>query len=238
MLVPLGSITNPMTDLWAEGLKKQYKLTPTQCDELRRKVHEGEVEVLFDACQGERLKGPNDLVFDQSGGFWFTDHGKTHPRSRDRTGVFYVSAGMDAIEEAIFPMEAPNGIGLSPDEQTLYVAETPTGRVWAYALSGPGAIDATVPRRMLAQRPDYHLFDSLAVDARGYVCVATLVTGGITAHAPDGSATEFHPMPDILTTNIAFGGPKLQTAFVTLSSTGKLVSMPWVPGGLRLNFQQ
>ena len=42
--------------------------------------------------------------------------------------------------EAIFPMEAPNGIGLSPDERTLYVAETPTGRLWAYPLSGPGQI--------------------------------------------------------------------------------------------------
>ena len=145
---------------------------------------------------------------------------------------------MTAIEEVIFPMEAPNGIGLSPDEKTLYVAETPTGRVWAYALSNPGALNTSVPRRMLAQRPDYHMFDSLAVDARGYVCVATLISGGITAHAPDGTATEFHPMPDVLTTNVAFGGEALKTAYITLSSTGKLVSMPWLQGGLRLNFQQ
>ena len=197
----------------------------------------GAVETLNEACNGERLKGPNDLVFDQTGGFWFTDHGKTSPRTRDRTGVFYAAADGSRIEEVIFPMEAPNGIGLSPDEKTLYVAETPTGRLWAYAIASPGALDVDVPRRMLAQRPDFHMFDSLAVDASGNVCVATLITGGITSHSPDGSAVEFFAMPDVLTTNIAFGGEDLQTAYITLSSTGKLIKATWPTPGLRLNFQ-
>ena len=197
----------------------------------------GAVETLYEACNGERLKGPNDLVFDQTGGFWFTDHGKTSPRIRDRTGVFYAAADGSRIEEVIFPMEAPNGIGLSPDEKTLYVAETPTGRLWAYAIASPGALDVDVPRRMLAQRPDFHMFDSLAVDASGNVCVATLITGGITSHSPDGSAVEFFAMPDVLTTNIAFGGEDLQTAYITLSSTGKLIKATWPTPGLRLNFQ-
>ena len=197
----------------------------------------GAVETLYEACNGERLKGPNDLVFDQTGGFWFTDHGKTSPRTRDRTGVFYAAADGSRIEEVIFPMEAPNGIGLSPDEKTLYVAETPTGRLWAYAIASPGALDVDIPRRMLAQRPDFHMFDSLAVDASGNVCVATLITGGITSHSPDGSAVEFFAMPDVLTTNIAFGGEDLQTAYITLSSTGKLIKATWPTPGLRLNFQ-
>ena len=197
----------------------------------------GAVETLYEACNGERLKGPNDLVFDRTGGFWFTDHGKTSPRTRDRTGVFYAAADGSRIEEVIFPMEAPNGIGLSPDEKTLYVAETPTGRLWAYAIASPGALDVDVPRRMLAQRPDFHMFDSLAVDASGNVCVATLITGGITSHSPDGSAVEFFAMPDVLTTNIAFGGEDLQTAYITLSSTGKLIKATWPTPGLRLNFQ-
>ena len=197
----------------------------------------GAVETLYEACNGERLKGPNDLVFDQTGGFWFTDHGKTSPRTRDRTGVFYAAADGSRIEEVIFPMEAPNGIGLSPDEKTLYVAETPTGRLWAYGIASPGALDVDIPRRMLAQRPDFHMFDSLAVDASGNVCVATLITGGITSHSPDGSAVEFFAMPDVLTTNIAFGGEDLQTAYITLSSTGKLIKATWPTPGLRLNFQ-
>jgi len=91
---------------------------------------------------------------------------------------------------------------------------------------------------MLAQRADYHMFDSLAVDAEGNVCVATLITGGISIHAPDGSNVEFVPMPDVLTTNIAFGGPDMKTAFVTLSTTGQLLKTEWPSQGLRLNFAQ
>ena len=97
-------------------------------------IDSGEVEVLYDACDGRRLCGPNDIVFDRHGGFWFTDHGKTRPHERDRTGVFYAQPDGSSIEQKIFPLEAPNGIGLSPDERTLYVAETTTGRLWAWDL--------------------------------------------------------------------------------------------------------
>ena len=194
----------------------------------------GAAEVLYRECDGQPLRGPNDIVFDAQGGFWFTDHGKTRPRDRDRTGVFYASVDGDRIEEKIFPLEAPNGIGLSPDEDVLYVAETPTGRVWAFDLDGPGQLGAG--RRMLAQIPDYHFFDSLAVDAEGNVCVATIITGGVTIHSPDGKSAKLVPMPDLLTTNICFGGEDLRTAYITLSSTGRLVSMPWETAGLPLNF--
>ena len=80
------------------------------------------------------------------------------------------------------------------------------------------------------------LLDSLAVDAEGNVCVATLANGGITIISPDGARIEHVPMPDPLTTNICFGGPDLRTAYITLSGTGKLVSMPWKTAGLRLAF--
>ena len=117
------------------------------------------------------------------------------------------------------------------------MAETPTWRLCAYALQSPGEVDVSIPRRMLAQRPYFHMFDSLAVDALGHVCVATLITGGITSHSPDGRTVEFFEMPDALTTNIAFGGLDLRTAYITLSSTGKLVKATWPTPGLRLNFQ-
>ncbi len=196
----------------------------------------GEVSTVYTAAGETSLRGPNDIVFDQQGGFWFTDHGKTRDRDRDRTGVFYATIDGQHIKEVIFPLEAPNGIGLSADETTLYVAETPTGRLWAYALIGPGEVDPNVRPTMLAQLPDYHMFDSLAVDGDGNVCVATLITGGITIHSPDGQHAELVPMPDALTTNICFGGEDLRTAFITLSTTGKLVSCQWQTPGLPLNF--
>lgn len=196
----------------------------------------GEVTVLYSECDGIALRGPNDIVFDREGGFWFTDHGKTRERDRDRTGVFYAKADGSYITEAIFPLEGPNGVGLSPDGKTLYVAETPTGRLWAYPISAPGEIDSSVRGTMLAQLPDYHMFDSLAVDAEGNVCVATLITGGITIHTPDASSARLVPMPDVLTTNICFGGEGLKTAYITLSTTGRLVSCEWETAGLPLNF--
>ena len=201
----------------------------------------GEVETLYESAGEVPLRGPNDIVFDAVGGFWFTDHGKTRARQRDRTGVFYAKADGSYIEEVIFPLEAPNGIGLSPEEDELYVAETPTGRLWAFPLSGPGRLlgnraDRPDGGRLVAGREGYFLFDSLAVDAEGNVCVATLIDGGITVLSPSGAAPRFVPMPDRLTTNICFGGPNLETAYITLSATGQLVSLTWETPGLPLNF--
>ena len=204
-------------------------------------IDTGAVEVLYEAAGDIPLRGPNDLVFDADGGFWFTDHGKTRARERDRTGVFYAHADGSHIEEVIFPLEAPNGIGLSPDEQELYVAETPTGRLWAFPLAAPGKLrtgrgDQPDGGRLVAGRQGYFLFDSLAVDADGNVCIATIIDGGITILSPAGEAPGFVPMPDRLTTNICFGGEDLRTAYITLSATGQLVSMPWPTSGLPLNF--
>jgi gluconolactonase len=200
----------------------------------------GEVETLYRECDGVPLKGPNDLVFDETGGFWFTDHGKTRPRDRDRTGVLYAQADGSSIREAIFPMDSPNGIGLSPDGRRLYVAETHTGRLFFWDLAGPGEIEpyALSPNqgRLLAGLPGMQLFDSLAVDVEGNVCVGTIINGGITIVSPDGSSIEHVPMPDLLTTNIAFGGPDRRTAYITLSTTGRLVATAWKTAGLELAF--
>lgn len=202
----------------------------------------GAVETLYDACDGEPLKGPNDIVFDKSGGFWFTDHGKHAKRSQDRTGVFYARADGSHIEEVIFPLHGPNGIGLSPDEKTLYVAETPTARLLAFDLESPGKIvkgqgeTNWMHGRLLAVRPDFTAFDSLAVDGEGNICVATLLKGGISIIHPETGAIKTLPMPDPMTTNICFGGEDLRTAYITLSSTGRLVEMEWETPGLALNF--
>ena len=88
--------------------------------------------------QRPQARRPNDLVFDNAGGFWFTDLGKTRERDNDRGAVYYAKADGSKIEQKVFPLERPNGCGLSPDEKTLYVVETPTARCWAFDLSAPG----------------------------------------------------------------------------------------------------
>lgn len=199
----------------------------------------GEVEVLYESCDGRPLKGPNDLVFDASGGFWFTDHGKTRARERDRGGLYYAKADGSEITEVVFPLDAPNGVGLAPAGDTLYVSETHQGRLYQWPLSGPGRIAGYFGLEhrgtVVADPEGGPLFDSLAVDAYGNICVATIGNGGITIVTPEGPYVH-RPFPDPLTTNICFGGPDLTTAFVTLSGTGRLVSSPWEAPGLKLAF--
>jgi gluconolactonase len=199
----------------------------------------GTVTDLYTGCDGRPLRGPNDLVFDRHGGFWFTDHGKMRERDRDRTGLFYARADGSLIKEVVFPLDAPNGVGLSPDGRKVYVAETFTGRVWSWDVVGPGEVSAAFGfgpggGSLLCGLPGFQLFDSLAVDGAGNVCVATLVNGGITVIAPNGEVLEHVPTADPLTTNICFGGPDHRTAYVTCSGTGVLVALDWPRPGLRL----
>lgn len=202
----------------------------------------GKVETLYDACDGRRLCGPNDLVFDRAGGFWFTDLGKTRERDMDRGAVYYALADGSMIREAIFPLERPNGIGLSPDEKTLYVVETPTARCWAFQLSAPGQIESAngpyrgEKGRVVAGLGGYQMFDSLAVDREGHVCVATLITGAVSDIWPDGSRVDQYALPDMMVTNVCFGGRGLRTMFATLSMTGTLVAFDWPRPGLPLPY--
>ena len=208
----------------------------------RVELASGEVSVLYTHCGDIQLRGPNDLVFDAHGGFWFTDLGKVRANDQDRGRVYYARADGDDIACEIYPLFMPNGIGLSPDGSKLYVAETPTARLWVFDVIAPGRVTkepwpSPHGGTLLAGSANYQTFDSLAVDADGNVCVATLMNGGITVVSPDGTSKEHIAMPDIYTTNLCFGGPELRTAFITLSSSGRLVSMPWPRPGLQLAHQ-
>ena len=219
-------LPGPVPDSWTGGSIQRVDLAT------------GEVETIYTECDGRPLRAPNDLVFDAHGGFWFTDHGVRLERTSDRTGVFYAAADGSSIREVIFPLDAPNGVGLSPTGDRVYVAETHTGRVWAWDVTGPGEVSSTAGLNaggtLLCGMPGSQLFDSLAVDGEGHVCVGTLGEGGITAVAPDGSGYEKVDLPDMLVTNVCFGGDDLRTAYVTMSGTGQLASFTWPRPGLAL----
>jgi gluconolactonase len=197
------------------------------------------------------LRGPDDLVFDANGGFWFSDWGKSRPRDRDVTGVYYAKPDGSSIREAIFPLNAPNGIALSPDGKRLYVAETYSRRVLYWTLSGPGQIarnPATLDGSYLltAAVPGQGILDSMAVDEEGNVYVATMLpkgadptsNGGLTIITPEGDVVQFleidigTPVP--VPSNLCFGGPDRRTAFVTCGGSGQLVSVRMkIPGAPR-----
>lgn len=195
----------------------------------------GEVSVLYTACDGHRLCGPNDLVFDADGGMWFTDFGKTRAHDADRAGVFYATIDGSFSRRAIFPLLGPNGIGLSPDGGTLYVSETLTGRLWAWDVTSPGRVNH---RSVSCLANTLGHFDSLAVEANGTVVVAAL-SEGLCLVGTDGEIS-YVDVPDgdvaSLATNVCWGGEGLTKAYVTDAGGGRLLEFDWPRPGLRLNF--
>ena len=107
---------------------------------------------------------------------------------------------------------------------------------------GPGELAqgalAVAQRRQLRRRRrrGYQRFDSMAIEANGNICVATLVTGGITVFSPNGELIEFHEAPERYCTNICFGGADMRTAYITLSGYGTLVAVDWPRPGLPLAY--
>jgi len=191
----------------------------------------GKFERLYDACGGIALQAPNDIVFDADGRMWFTDLGKTHDGVRTASGLF--SAQPDGSDVVAINRHAVsyNGVGLSPDERHVYVADTHQARLWRY------------DRRLEAQRPAWVAtapgpvgFDSLAVTATGNICVATLYQGGITTITPEGRVTKLDIAGEPYVTNIAFGGDDRRDAYITLSQTGRIAKMRWDEPGLELHY--
>jgi gluconolactonase len=206
-------------------------------------IETGAVETLYKSGDhGCVLRGPNDIVFDAHGGFWFTDHGKVDyaARCHDIVGIFYAKTDGSMIKEVVFPSSNPNGIGLSPDGKTLYAAETYTCRLMAFNVIAPGEVDdAAGPggQGIPLYRPaGYKFFDSLGMEANGNICVATIGESGISVVSPAGELVEFIATDDIFTTNICFGGADMMDAWITLSGTGRLVKTRWNRPGLTLEY--
>ena len=201
-------------------------------------LHTGEVTVLHRECDGRPLRGPNDLVLDEAGGVWFTDHGKGRRASVDRGGLYYIPPDGSTVVEKAFPLLGPNGVGLAPDRRRVYVAETHTGRLWAWDLDAPGEIrpaagSLAVRHGGVCVVATRYSFDSLAVEADGRIAIGA-IGDGIVVVTPDGSEVDVHPIPGDTTTNIAFGGGDFRRAVITLSRSGRVVETRWPRPGLPL----
>jgi len=204
-------------------------------------LRSGKITTLYTECDGRQLRGPNDIVFDRYGGFWFSDLGKSDEWTCDRGMLYYALPDGSRIKRARMGMISPNGVGLSPDQSVLYVAETYTGRLWAMDILQPGLLaPQPVPwqtGRLIATLPGYNLLDSLKVEESGSICVAGGGSaGGIFVFGADGSHVQ-HPIPgEIVITNICFGGSDRCDAWITASGTGRLYKTRWPRPGLPLNY--
>jgi gluconolactonase len=201
-------------------------------------LESGLVTVLHRECEGRALRGPNDLVFDEVGGLWFTDHGKGRHANVDRGGLYYVPPDGSSVQEIAFPLLGPNGVGLSPDGSKVYVAETHTGRLWVWELAGPGEVRASAGSlavrhggTCLAATP--FSFDSLGMEEDGRIVIGA-IADGIVVITPDGEEAEVYPIPGDITTNVAFGDPDGRRAVITLSRSGGVVQASWPRPGLKV----
>jgi sugar lactone lactonase YvrE len=97
--------------------------------------------VLARVYDGKRLNSPNDLVLDSTGGIYFTDprYGNRDDMEMDVEGVYYINADRK-LTRIIDHLKRPNGIMLSPDEKTLYVADTVEGQVHSWDIVKDGQV--------------------------------------------------------------------------------------------------
>lgn len=199
----------------------------------------GQATTLYDQCDGKPLNSPNDLVFDSTGGFWFTCLGYSDGENRRLGAVYYARPDGSKIIRWRSGLISPNGIGLSPDQTKVYMADCMVAKLLSFELSQPGVMveqeHPLSPGRVVCALPGFQWLDSLAVEADGRICVGTLWNGGITVFEPDGGYQHV-PVPDPVTTNICFGGADMRDAWITASSTGKLYKTRWPRPGLKLAF--
>jgi gluconolactonase len=227
---------------WAEGevnLPDGPPAQPYSGGSIQRvDLRTGRFSTLYDQCDGKPLNSPNDIVFDSRGGFWFTCLGYSDGENRRLGAVYYAKPDGSKIIRWRHELLSPNGIGLSPDETKLYMADCMVGRLIEFDLPEPGVMappTSLAQGRVVCTLPGFQWLDSLAVEAGGRICVATLWNGGVTVFQPDGEY-EHVAFPDPVTTNICFGGPDMRDAWVTCSSTGRLFKCRWPRPGLKLPF--
>lgn len=104
----------------------------------------GQVTMLYNSCDGKPLLTPDDIVFDGAGGFWFTDLGIQYPDRLERGGLYYATVDGKSIRK-VAEISTANGVGRSPDGNTLYVSDTAFGRLWALNVAKPKDIQTDPP---------------------------------------------------------------------------------------------
>lgn len=215
------------------------------CEPVRRRVSrrapDGKLTVLADRYDGKPFNQPNDLTFDSKGRIYFTDpcYGDRSrielkdEQERAIEGVYRIDLDGKVTRIITHEVDRPNGIVVTPDDRTLFVADNNNNdvggarKLWRFDLRPDGAVDLA-SRKLVHDWKQTRGPDGMKLDVRGRLYVAGGLnksnppaetqdqpTAGIYVFSPDGKLLDFAPIPRDECTNCAFGGPDRRTLFVT-----------------------
>jgi gluconolactonase len=212
----------------------------------RRDIKTGKREVIADSYKGKKFNAPNDLVIDTKGRIYFTDprYLGPEPRELEHRAVYRIDQD-GSVVEVTHECEKPNGIVLSPDEKTLYVADHNNGtdqidakgpppkkgamKLYAFPLGPDGLVNG--PRKTLADFGDENGIDGMCVDVHGnvYGAVRSLKRPGVWVWDPSGKEVAYIPTaapqtgvkePKGIPANVTFGlGGESKVLYVTIDTS-------------------
>ena len=209
----------------ANGMTRDQQGRLVSAEHLTRRVtryeSDGSLTVIANSFQGKRLLRPNDVIVKSDGSIYFTDPGgNAAPEQWDVTisGVYRVSPDLGSMSLIIDDMVRPNGLAFSPDENTLYVADTRRRHVRAYQMQANGTIAKETSRVFVdLGGTEPGVPDGIKVDAEGNVYSGG--SGGLYIIDPKGKKLGRIVHGQAATTNVAFGGDDWKTLYFTTAST-------------------
>ena len=209
----------------ANGMTRDQQGRLVSAEHLTRRVtryeSDGSLTVIANSFQGKRLLRPNDVIVKSDGSIYFTDPGgNAAPEQWDVTisGVYRVSPDLGSMSLIIDDMVRPNGLAFSPDESTLYVADTRRRHVRAYQMQANGTIAKETSRVFVdLGGTEPGVPDGIKVDAEGNVYSGG--SGGLYIIDPKGKKLGRIVHGQAATTNVAFGGDDWKTLYFTTAST-------------------
>lgn len=233
-----GELTKSKAEPWLSPSGNSNGLTLDTQGRLLIAQHAGSVsrrdklavpEVLAEKFEGKQLNSPNDLCVRSDGVIYFTDppYGLRPPlgpedrkKMLDFSGVYMLKPD-GSLTALIRDMPTPNGIALSPDEKTIYVADTSRGNARAYAVNADGTLGEGRPFAELKFESGPRAgksagADGVRVDEKGNVYIAA--SGGAWVFDPEGKKLGVIRIEGSAT-NLCFGGPDRKTLFITGGSS-------------------
>jgi gluconolactonase len=184
---------------------------------ISRTDKDGQITVLADRWQGKRFNSPNDITIDTKGRIYFTDPRYAGDEKRDLDTESVYRIDLDGqVTRIITAVQKPNGIVLSPDMKTLYIADSnPRGNrhLLAFPLRDDGSVGA---KRLLYDFGEERGIDGMCTDEKGniYGAAGEGRTGGVYVFSPEGKKLAFLAVPET-PTNCVFGGKDRKTLYIT-----------------------